>query len=286
MSFQELNRGDRGNDVKRLQDWLNRVGAMLKPDGEFGRGTEWGVRYAQDLAAFPVTGTADTALLEWLEVRTAPFPLLDTSGVAFIAREETGGLGYYDAVTRWPYFPGNSSGIKVGVGFDLRYHTESEFRTLWEAHLDGRSIDELASDIGKAGSKKRASELRRMGIEIPFKAAWHVFIGRTLPAYYERTEEIYPSLNNLPPLCRCALVSIVYNRGNSLAGPRRSEMRAIAELLADADDPGLHKLKRKSVLMDVEDEIVSMQRLWGPDSGLYRRRQSEANLWRRGLDAW
>jgi hypothetical protein len=286
MSFPELNRGDKGNEVERLQEWLNRIGAMLKPDGDFGRGTERGVRYAQDIAAQPITGTADTALWEWLEPLDEPFPQLDTDGVAFIALEETGGLGYYDAVTRWPHFPGHSSGITIGVGYDLRFNTEADLRNLWGKHLESSAIDELAKDIGKAGSKKRVSELRRMGIEIPFKAAWHVFIERTLPSYYEQTEGIYPSLGSLPPLCRCALVSIVYNRGSSLSGPRRAEMRAIADILAEADNPAMHKLKRKTILMDVEDEIVAMQRLWGPDSGLYKRRQSEANLWRRGLDAW
>ena len=40
------------------------------------------------------------------------------------------------------------------------------------------------------------------------------------------------------------------------------------------------------ILSDVEDEIVSMKRLWKPTSGLIRRRQEEANLWREGLDAW
>ena len=286
MSYPELNRGDKGIEVERLQGWLNRVGAMLKPDGDFGRGTERGVRYAQDIAALPVTGTADRALWEWLEPQRDPFPLLDTNGIAFIAREETGGLSYYDAVTRWPHYPGHASGITIGVGFDLRFNSESDLRELWGAHLDGGAIDELAKDIGKPGSKKRVGELRRMGIEIPFRAAWHVFVERTIPSYYEQTEQIYPSLNSLPPLCRSALVSIVYNRGSSLSGPNRSEMRAIADILAEADNPDLHKLKRKTILMDVEDEIVAMQRLWGPDSGLHKRRQEEANLWRVGLDGW
>ena len=35
MSFPELNRGDRGEDVKRLQSLLNKVGAMLVTDGAF-----------------------------------------------------------------------------------------------------------------------------------------------------------------------------------------------------------------------------------------------------------
>ncbi len=62
MSYPELNRGNRGEDVIKLQTLLNRVGAMLIADGDFGSGTERGVRYAQDIANIPVTGSADDSL--------------------------------------------------------------------------------------------------------------------------------------------------------------------------------------------------------------------------------
>ncbi len=71
-----------------------------------------------------------------------------------------------------------------------------------------------------------------------------------------------------------------------MAGSRRKEMRRIRDILIEADDQGLHKPKRKMILAEVEDEIVSMKRLWGPGSGVHKRRQSEANLWRAGLEKW
>jgi len=40
---------------------------MLIADGDFGSGTERGVRYAQDIANLPSTGTADNELWSWLE---------------------------------------------------------------------------------------------------------------------------------------------------------------------------------------------------------------------------
>lgn len=286
MSFPELNRGDKGEDVKHLQTLLNRVGAMLTADGDFGGGTERGVRYAQDIAEQTSTGTADNDLCSWLESRPEPYPLLATNGVAYIALEETGGLGYYHAVTRWPHFPGLSSGVTIGVGYDLRFNTEENFRELWGEHLSSDTLDELARDIGKPGSKKRVKELKQLGIEIPFKAAWPVFVQKTLPRFYSATEEIYPSLPQLPSLCRSVLVSIVFNRGNSLNGSRRTEMRAIRDILAQAADPSLHKPRRRMILSEVEDQIVSMQRLWDPDSGVHKRRQAEANLWRAGIEAW
>lgn len=286
MSYPELIRGDKGDDVKRLQSLLNRVGAMLLVDGDFGVGTERGVRYAQDIAGQPKTGTADTSLWYWTEQQPIPFEFLATNGVALIAKEETGGLGYYDAVTRWPHYPGLSSGVTIGVGYDLRFNSEQDFHRCWGPHLPAETMEALAQDIGKAGTKRRVDELKRAGVEVPFRAAWPVFLEETLPRFYRMTESIYPSLPRLPDLCRSVLVSIVYNRGNSLSGSSRREMRVIRDLLALADDIRLHKLKRKVILADVEEQIISMQRLWGPATGLHRRRQAEANLWREGIENW
>lgn len=286
MSHQELDRGDKGESVVQVQGLLNKVGAMLTPDGDFGRGTESGVRYAQDMAGQPVTGSVDETLWGWLEQQPEPFPPLATNGVALIAREETGGLSFYEKITRLPHFPGAASGVTIGVGYDLRFNTEDNFRELWSPHLPAASIEELAKDIGKPGTKTRVQRLKQMGIEVPFKAAWPVFAQKTLPRFFDLTQDIYPSLTQLPDLCRSVLVSLVFNRGNSLNGASRKEMRTIRDILAAADDLALHKAKRKMILSDVEDEIVSMQRLWDPASGLIKRRQAEANLWRAGLDAW
>ena len=77
---------------------------MLLPDGDFGSGTERGVRCSQDVANQPVTGSADLLFRCWLDVRPEPYPPLATNGVALIAKEETGGPAYYDAITRRPHF--------------------------------------------------------------------------------------------------------------------------------------------------------------------------------------
>lgn len=286
MSFPQLRRGDTGKDVERLQSYLNRVGAMLAVDGDYGGGTARGVRYARDVAGQPDNGSADESLWTWLDARPEPFPLLSTNGVAFIAAEETGGLSYYESFTRWPHFPGVQSGVTIGVGYDLRFNSEADFRAFWGHHLAPAVLNELAKDIGKKGTKERVSALKQMGVQVPFKAAWPVFIEKTLPSFYEQTKRIYPSLERLPDLCRSVLVSIVFNRGPSLSGSSRREMRTIQDILAKADAPGLSKADRKAILADVEDEILSMQRLWAASSGLRKRRQSEANLWRKGLANW
>jgi hypothetical protein len=80
-------------------------------------------------------------------------------------------------------------------------------------------------------------------------------------------------------------VSLVFNRGTSLSGTTRKEMKEIQNILNRADDSNLSKSQRTEILSEVEGQILSMKRLWPPGSGLIKRRQSEANLWRTGLSS-
>jgi len=285
MMTTELSLGTRGHDVRRLQALLNRVGAMLDEDGIFGGGCKRGVEYAQQLAGLPVTGIADARLAAWLQEQAKPFPALSTEGVAFIAQEETGGLAYYDKFARWPVFPGGESGITIGVGFDLRHTTKAAFQSLWGPHLSAPVMKTLLQDVGRQGAKVRAEELKAQGVEIPFSAAWAVFIEKSLPDYYQRTETIYPSLGKLPGTCQAVLVSLVYNRGNSLAGASRGEMRVIQDILAEAAQSHNPMASKSEILASIADQLISMQRLWPKQSGLVRRRKKEARLWLEGLQS-
>ncbi len=284
MKYPTLKRGSRGKNVSLLQSKLNKVGGMLLPDGDFGGGTERAVAYAQEFAGLSVSGTADSALWQWLDKQAEPFPQLDTDGVAFIAKEETGGLAYYNQITQWPHFPGHESGITIGVGYDLRFNSTRDFKATWRNYISPKFIKELSADIGKKGSKTRAAQLKKQGISIPFSAAWSVLIELTLPRYYELTESVYPSLASLPPQCRSALVSIVFNRGSDTRKPKRKEMKAIQSILEQASTSGVKATQRKLILKEVEDQIISMKRLWPAGSGLLKRRDGEATLWRKGLD--
>jgi NTE family protein len=280
-----LHRGDSGEAVIQAQSLMNRVGAMLMPDGDFGPGTELAVSHCQTWAGQPRTGNIDASLWDWLEALPEPYPGLPTEGVAFIAREETGGLAFYQNHTRWPHYPGEASGITIGLGYDLRMNTLDDFNRDWASVLPKAVFRVLAMDIGQKGTKKRARELKEVGIEVPFNLAWQVYIDTTLPRYYDLTRSIYPSLDRLPPLCRAALVSIVFNRGASLRGDSRQEMKTIQTLLEQADAALPDRQRWQAMLIGVEDQIVAMKRLWGAGSGLVKRRQAEANLWRSGIES-
>jgi len=286
MGETSLQRGDKGEDVLALQTELNKVGAMLSADSDFGPATEQGVRYAQEIAGLPVTGVADAVLQNWLVGQAQPSTQLHTNGVAFTAKEETGGHYYYQLVTRWPHYPGSASGITIGVGYDLRFNTRDDFLEHWGPCLPESLIEALLPDIGRKGAKARADELKSQGLMIPFSAAWQVFTRATLPRFYQTTESVYPSLSRLPDYCRSVLVSLVFNRGASTSGERRKEMLEIQKLLEYADGAGLDNWQKHTILQGVEDLLLAMKRLWAPGSGLLARRQAEANLWRTGLSLW
>lgn len=268
-SFPVLQRGAKGVEVQLLQHRLNRVGALLSCDGDFGGGTEAAVKEAQQLAGLPVTGIADAALWTWLESQPEPSDSLPIEAVTFIVSEEVGGRKYYDRHVAMPHFPGEASGVTIGVGYDLRFQEPTDFEVDWAGTLTPAQLAALRPHLGRKGSQAACDALG--DLRIPFPAAWRVFVKRALPRAIEQTERCFGSLNPLPPLCRGVLVSLVYNRGTDLSGDSRREMLAIKQHLAAG--------RREAVA----GEIESMKRLWPTSEGLRKRRDREAEMWRRGL---
>jgi len=265
----QLERGAKGAEVEALQALLNRVGALLNPDGDFGGGTEGAVREAQMLAGLPVNGIADAATWAWLENQPEPSDVIPTEAVTFIVREEVGGRKFYDRHVAMPHFPGEASGVTIGVGYDLRFQEPQDFEADWAGTLTPAQMDALRPHLGKKGSAAAVAALSDM--RIPFHAAWKVFVKRALPRGIDQTENCYGDLANLPPLCRGALVSLVYNRGTKLSGDSRREMKAIHDHIAAGE------------LDKVAAEFESMKRLWPGSEGLRKRRDKEAAMWREGL---
>jgi hypothetical protein len=264
-----LQRGDHGDEVELLQNLLNRIGALLEVDGRFGDATERAVREGQRTAAIPDSGIVGAEMWAWLEQQREPSEYLSTREVTFIAREEVGSRKYYDAFTCKPQWPGETSGITIGVGYDLSYHV-AEFDPDWGPLLDSAVLARLRLLLGKKGNQDIA--LAHRDIVIAFPHAWTVFCARTLPKYIGQTRTIYPQLDELPEGCRGTLVSLVFNRGTSMEDTdRRREMRAIRQHLANGE------------LAKVADEIEGMKRLWPNSTGLQARRQRESDLWRTSL---
>jgi GH24 family phage-related lysozyme (muramidase) len=87
-----------------------------------------------------------------------------------------------------------------------------------------------------------------------------------LPQAIQDTSAIYPQLDDLPPECQAALVSLVYNRGNDLPG--KDSMIYIQKYL------------RNGNLKDIPGEFYAMINI---QKALGSRRQREGDLFAKGL---
>lgn len=268
-----LRLGDSGAAVKVLQGGLNKFGALLLLDGDFGPLTRDAVLESRVILGARVSPDADESFQQIVARHPDPFPALTAAGVTFIARAEVSGPREYRRRFKNPVWPSAGSGITVGIGYDLQFVDAQRLRADWGDSVPTTVIDRLAAVVGQTGSNDLLAAVR--DIEIPLPIAMSVFLNRTLPQYVEQTRAIYPQLDVVSAPRRTALVSLVYNRGSRLTDrdpvlQERLEMRAIRILLQDGE------------LGAVASEFDSMARLWTLP-GLIQRRHDEARLWRSGF---
>ena len=269
-----LKRGDKGPDVARAQDLLNRDGAILQADGDFGSGTEVAVREFQSRAGLTVSAAVDSPTWQRLFALSEPSPDIPSRVVAFICREEVSSREYYDAHASRPTWPGGASGVTIGVGYDLGY--ESSMETDWGHLLAPVQIAALKPWMGVKGTAAEGAIAKLSAITIPWYSAWLSFIGKTLPSYVNKTKQEFGNPPGLPPLCFGVLVSLVYNRGASMTDSPgrpgdRMEMRDIRDAVVSGHLEVIPSLLR------------AMERLWPEGNGLRTRREEEAELFEAGL---
>jgi peptidoglycan hydrolase-like protein with peptidoglycan-binding domain len=270
----ELKRKDKGANVTEAQELLNRNGAIIDPDGDFGGGTEDAVREFQAAAALPVTGIIDTATWQSLRMLPEPSSEIPTRAVAFIGREEVGSRKFYDVSGSRPTWPGGASGVTIGVGYDLGY--QSTFDADWSDVLDPAQMTALRPWLGLKGETARPGPATLTAITIPWHAAWMVYIRRTLPQQITSTRNTFIRASEMPRLCLGVLVSLVYNRGTSMTDSpqlpgNRKEMRDIRDAVAAGR------------FEEIPAALRAMKRLWPEGNGLRERREREAKLFEEGL---
>jgi peptidoglycan hydrolase-like protein with peptidoglycan-binding domain len=266
---------DTGDAVKNLQRSLNLLGSMLLIDGDFGRSTEAAVVDARTALGLPPGNDADDELQARLRALPEPSADLTAPGVTFVGREEVSSPAEYRRKFLHPVLPPESSGITIGIGYDLRFVDRAQLDADWGELVAPGLLDRLAAVSGRVGSAQMLAAVR--DIEIPLPAAMKAFLSRMMPHHVDKTRTAYPSLDALPAHRRTVLISLVFNRGPSLdpAEDRRREMRRIRDLLAEGRPD------------DVPAQLESMTRLWihTGAQGLVDRRRREARLWRDGFAA-
>ena len=183
--------------------------------------------------------------------------------MGFIIEQETGGEDEYNKHPEWP---GEASGITIGIGYDLGYNDALTISRDWSGHVDRIDLARLVAVSGLKGADAHAKLPFIKDMTVPWSAALDVFKEVTVPKFYAQMLRIYPQAETLKPEQTAALLSLVFNRGSSLSGPRRIEMVEIKAALASGD------------LDAIPDLFRDMKRLWPDTRGLRLRRDREADL--------
>lgn len=172
----------------------------------------------------------------------------------------------YEKKYRKPVWPGGQSGVTIGIGFDLGYYTVKQVTDAFGKYVTGNMLQLMLGVRGLKGVAAKNALAGVMAIDIPFTTAAQVFHESTLPSFAAQTRKIYPGVEQLPPDAQGGLLSLIYNRGASLTGDRRTEMAAIVPLVV------------KGNLAGIAAQIRAMKRLWPTVKGLRDRRDKEADL--------
>ena len=179
------------------------------------------------------------------------------------------GFSHYNKKLRKPIVPdpeNTSSGFTIGIGYDCGQCTASKIKLDWQSVIPLHMVTALTS---VAGLKKNAAVNKLSSVsmvDVPIESALQVFFNTTIHQYSKDALRIYPDLFKLHPVEQSAIVGLVYNRGASLKGDRRREMRDLIVAIKNDKD------------REMSDLIRAMMRLWPKTLGLRRRREAEAAL--------
>lgn len=209
---------------------------------------------------------------------------ISREGALYIIEEETGGQAYWERHYSRPYWPEGMSGVTIGVGFDLGYYSSHEVRDAW-GHLGSVDEWELAAlreavGIRGPGAKSVASKLAANNVQITWEDALAVFYEYTLPQFGARAARALPGVERLHPHVSAILVSMIYNRGESMKPiSRYREKIAIRDLIAGAAaEVAANPVGRAACLLyhAIAANLAGMARLWPERSQNHGRRQREA----------
>ena len=183
--------------------------------------------------------------------------------------EVGGGESYYNRYLSHPTWPGGASGTTLAIGVDCGYYSPDELGRIF-SFLPSKQLEAIRLASGKTGQAGKAyvQQIKPLNITVSWDQAVNIFNTLTWPKFAKLAEHAFPGLDQLCDNAYGALVSLVFNRGTSMSGDSRVEMRNIRDLVLKKDYKG------------VANELRKMKRIWqgkGLD-GLITRREAEAKL--------
>lgn len=196
-----------------------------------------------------------------------PAPRLSDAGYRLILDYEVGGgRAYYDKRLSRPTWPGEASGVTVGVGYDCGYSSRTVILNDWH---ELPQAPRLAGMSGMTGTAAKGQIASVHDILIEWELAEGVFDRVTVTRFMQLARRTYPGFDNLRPNAQAALVSLTFNRGSSMTGDRRREMREIRDCVPRKDYAGMARANRESIRVWKGTVIAT---------GMKRRREAEAKL--------
>jgi hypothetical protein len=183
---------------------------------------------------------------------------------------------HYEARLRHPEWPGESSGVTVGIGYDVGQTPRDTFVSDWAGVIAPSMIAALGSAIGITGPDARAHAVRlRDAVDISFDQAIKVHADKVVPRWVGKVQKALPNTDRLNDDCLGALVSLVFNRGPSFTRTE-DRFREMRNIKAHMESKRFERIPQ---------EIRNMKRLWPGTPGLLRRRDDEAKFFEEGLRA-
>lgn len=147
----------------------------------------------------------------------------------FVIRCEIGSRQDYDRKDCRPTWPGGSSGVTIGIGYDIGVQSAAYLHKTWDGLISVSQLNRLATTVGVAGLSARPLCSSLQDIVVPWDVAMEAYQRSTMPTFGRYVLDIFPHAEELHPDAFGALFSLVFNRGKSLSGPRRQQMRDIRD---------------------------------------------------------
>ena len=215
-------------------------------------------------------------LVEPVPIEPVPVTAEVTSQTGLISEDAFSLIIEFEGLDQPGVWPGASSGITLGVGYDLGFVSAEQFAADWERHLTAAQIARLKTVTGLTGGRAQAVASRFGDIKITRTAGMEVFNRCSLPKFAKITRGAFPGMEKLPVNAQGALISLVFNRGSKMDGSSRAEMAEIRHIVQGAKLPD----ETSTVLPRIASQIRQMKRLWDVRKlrGLHRRRDAEADL--------
>lgn len=216
----------------------------------------------------PETMTAlEARILSQRQIANVPYSLeVSRSGLDQLVAFEVSSPAYYEKKLRRPCWPGGESGVTIGIGYDVGVTSARQIDQDWRGELSDSAVDRLLTAQGITGVRAKQLARNLSDVEVPFDVAQTVFYRSTVPEFARRTLQVYPRVDRLPPDAQAMVLSLIYNRGTRLTGPRRQHMAALKPLIASGD------------LEALAEQFELMAELWPDLPGLRSRRRKEAAM--------